>query len=286
MTKRSRCGGVDSDAVTGAACYWAAMRVFLLSDLHLALANNVRLTMFGDHWRAHEAPMAAAWDATVGPEDLVLIPGDISWARAATSVGPDIEWLAARPGRKLLSPGNHDRWWRSRDRMRQILPDCCTPTGTKWQPFHGGMVASAIGMTAPTDRFFGDREKKKWPRRLAEVQRLCRRVAEARRELKSGFALLMVHYPPCDGFGNATEISDVIAGAGIDLCVYGHFHRPEEWQASWNGLRDGVTWALGSADALNFTPRCLGTVEAGRLLLHQGMTQPAGPPQVQEEAGE
>ena len=266
-------------------CYSAAMQIFLISDLHLALAHNIRLTMFGPHWQAHEAPMAAAWDAVVGSDDVVLIPGDISWAPAATRVGPDMEWLGARPGHKVLSPGNHDRWWRSQERMRQVLPACCLPTDRQWRPFFGGMVASTIGMTAPGDRFFGAREEKKWPASLSEVQRVCRRAEEAREKLRPAFSIFMIHYPPCDGFGNATEISAAICAAGVDLCVYGHFHRPQEWETSWNGMRDGVTWALGSADALNFVPRRLGSIEDGQLVLHEGITQPAGPPQVQEEAG-
>jgi predicted phosphohydrolase len=100
------------------------MRVFALSDPHLSLGTPGKtMDRFGPQWVGHTQRMAAAWDARVAAEDLVLVPGDISWASDLASVRPDLEWLAARPGTKLLIKGNHEHWWpASRRKLEAALP--------------------------------------------------------------------------------------------------------------------------------------------------------------------
>ena len=87
------------------------MRIWALSDLHLALGLDKPMDIFGDHWQNHAERMALAWDERVAPHDLVLSPGDFSWAQKQHEVAPDFAWLAARPGHKVLIKGNHDYWW-------------------------------------------------------------------------------------------------------------------------------------------------------------------------------
>ena len=53
----------------------------------------------------------------------LLVPGDVSWARDLETVRPDLEWLAQRPGTKLLIKGNHEHWWpTSRRKLEAALP--------------------------------------------------------------------------------------------------------------------------------------------------------------------
>ena len=39
------------------------MRIWGLSDLHLAFSSDKPMDVFGDHWAGHADKMAAAWDA-------------------------------------------------------------------------------------------------------------------------------------------------------------------------------------------------------------------------------
>ena len=71
------------------------------------------MDVFGEHWRDHPAKIAAACRAVVAPDDLLLMPGDLSWALKRANAEPDLAWLAALPGIKVLSKGNHDYWWDS-----------------------------------------------------------------------------------------------------------------------------------------------------------------------------
>lgn len=230
------------------------MRVFLLSDLHLPLGNPIRLSAFGAWWNNHEERMAAAWDRRVDLDDIVLVPGDISWASSPDKARADLDWIAARPGRIFLSPGNHDRWWRTRERLQQVLPQRVQSVHNDWVPFYGGMIASVSGMTPPTDRFYRAREAREYPRAIEELEQLLARLPRARDTLRPAFTILMMHYPPCDHRGTPSEFQRMICAAKIDLCVYGHLHQPEEWQTATHGDVDSTRFVLGSADALGFQP--------------------------------
>ena len=38
-------------------------------------------------------------------------------------VMPDLEWIHALPGTKVMSRGNHDLWWKSKSKVRKMLPE-------------------------------------------------------------------------------------------------------------------------------------------------------------------
>lgn len=234
------------------------MKLHLLSDLHLPFANNIRLSAFGPHWDAHELEITKHWDALVAPEDVVLVPGDISWAQTPSRVGPDLDWLAARTGEKWLSQGNHDRWWRTADRMSTLLSGTTYAVHNSWQPFHGGMIGSVMGMTAPGDRFFNSFSAKRWDAELDALRTLLAGLEAAKAKLNAAFVVLMIHYPPCFVDGRANALGEAIVASGVDLCVYGHLHQASEWAMAWNGRIGDVDFRLGSADALCFRPLALG----------------------------
>lgn len=233
------------------------MKLHLLSDLHLPFANNIRLSAFGPHWDTHEVAMATHWDALVGEDDVVLVPGDISWAGTPSGVGPDLEWLAARPGEKWLSRGNHDRWWRTPARMSELLAGSTRAVHDSWAPFHGGIIASVMGATSPGDRYFNAYSARRWGSELKALRAVLAGLDEARERHSAAFAVLMMHYPPCFVDGRANELGLAIVESGVDLCVYGHLHQPAEWATAWNGRFGESEFRLGSGDALGFRPLAL-----------------------------
>ena len=204
------------------------------------------MDVFGEHWRDHPAKIAAACRAVVAPDDLLLLPGDLSWALKRADAEPDLAWLAALPGIKVLAKGNHDYWWDS-DRPLGYPGLLDTPfvsedgqvgvAGTRgWYAPDGAMTAAEQAQC----RKVIDRE----------VQRLDRRL-DAIRECPHKFAL--IHYPPLD------EFLPTLKAHGVETVLYGHLHLngtetpPPE---SWHGLR-----ALCVAcDRLHFRPRLVATV--------------------------
>lgn len=99
------------------------MTLFAIGDLHLPGGEEKPMDIFGDHWENHFAHIAADWRARVKDGDVVLIPGDISWAMQLERAVPDLQKIGALPGRKVLIKGNHDYWWNSVSKLRRVLPE-------------------------------------------------------------------------------------------------------------------------------------------------------------------
>ena len=94
------------------------MRVFAIGDLHLPGSQGKPMDVFGAHWERHFEKICEDWRARVLPEDVVLLPGDLSWAMTLEEAAQDIAAICALPGQKLLLRGNHDYWWSSLTRRR------------------------------------------------------------------------------------------------------------------------------------------------------------------------
>ena len=56
------------------------MSVFAISDLHLSFSTDKPMDVFGGKWKNYTDRMLKNWNSVVAENDLVIIPGDISWA--------------------------------------------------------------------------------------------------------------------------------------------------------------------------------------------------------------
>ena len=98
------------------------MTVYAIGDLHLP-AEQKPMDVFGPHWIDHFQRISEDWRARVSDEDVVLIPGDITWAMQLDAARPDLNAIGALPGRKIITRGNHDFWWSAIGRVRDALPE-------------------------------------------------------------------------------------------------------------------------------------------------------------------
>ena len=62
------------------------------------------MNIFGPGWEGHPDAFFAGWRSVVDSDDLVIVPGDISWGLRLEEAIPDLEDLFALPGRKILLP--------------------------------------------------------------------------------------------------------------------------------------------------------------------------------------
>ena len=99
------------------------MAVFAIAYLHLSHVDEKSMDIFGRHWKGHWDKIQEAWRSRIGAEDLVLIPGDISWAMHMPEAQPDLDAIGRMPGQKLILRGNHDYWWSSLTQVRSALPE-------------------------------------------------------------------------------------------------------------------------------------------------------------------
>jgi len=236
--------------------------IWALSDLHLSTSGAKPMDKFGDHWDHHDQQMAKAWDAVVAPDDIVLTPGDFSWATKPADVAGDFAWLGARPGHKILVKGNHDHWWPgSHAKMAAMLPprtyalkkSACHISGV-------GFFGARGGDFAPLTRY-GDtrtqeevdtwlaREEAELIQSIAALDKLDTDAGRGR-----GLRICLFHYPPIPPGKQASRFTPLIIGAGASWCIYGHLHGQEVGAAKVEGTFDGVTYKCASCDQVGFAP--------------------------------
>ncbi len=215
------------------------------------------MDVFGEIWRDHPAKIARAWDRVVGPDDVVALVGDISWAHTAEEVAPDLEFLAARSGRlKVLLRGNHDSWWASRARVRRILPSGMVPLHHDALRLDEGVVlCGARGWEAPGMPWFDEpKDRPVWER---ELHRLDLSLAAAAKIARPGDRLVaLLHYPPIGPGQTTSPVLERLERAGVVAAAYGHLHGADHAWAP-RGRFGGIELHFVAADAVDFEPRAI-----------------------------
>jgi hypothetical protein len=226
-------------------------RLFALADLHLSGAGHKPMDVFGEAWRGHAARMAAAWDALVGPCDTVLLAGDLSWGRTLAEAAPDLAWIGARPGCKLLLRGNHDGWWSSLSQVRRALAPGCVALQNDAHEVGEWIVIGARGWLAPDDPSATAQDAAVFWR---EVERLRLSIGDADRRFgRDRPRLALLHYPPWIGGSRPSPVVEILHQAGVRLAVYGHLHGADHAIAV-RGERGGIRYCFVAADAVGFSP--------------------------------
>jgi len=225
--------------------------LFALGDLHLSTSGAKPMDVFGEIWSRHDETMARAWDAAVSPSDVVLLAGDLSWARNLDEAAGDLAWIGRRPGRKLLLRGNHDGWWGSLAKVRAHLPEGCAALQHDAHDVGPWVVVGARGWTAPDDPVATEDDAAIFHR---ELERLRLSIADADRRFgRVKPRVAMLHYPPWIVGRAPTAVVPLLREAGVSDCVYGHLHGADHALAV-RGEREGIRYHLVAADAVAFTP--------------------------------
>lgn len=224
--------------------------LFALGDLHLSFAQPKPMDIFGSVWERHEEKIASGWKQVVKVEDLVIIPGDVSWALRLTEALPDLHWIAALPGQKLLVRGNHDYWWSGISKVRRVLPDGMYALQNDHHAWRNWAICGSRGWTCPGEEWFDPARDEKIYRR--ELQRLELSLQSA---VKAQFKQLIValHYPPTNSRHEPSGFTELFARYPVKKCVYGHLHT-EARATTLEGVWRGVEYYLVAADAVDFTP--------------------------------
>lgn len=205
---------------------------------------------FGPQWVGHADTIAAAWRARVDAGDTVLVCGDTSWAMRLEGAIPDLEWLAALPGRKILLRGNHDYWWGSLAKLRRVLPAGLEALQNSSVRAEGWQVCGSRGWTLPTPESTPD-DRAVYERELGRL-RLSLQSASGPQP-----RLAMLHYPPWMPGQESTAVVDLLHEFGVQVCVYGHLHALPAG-AYPDGERGGIRFRCVSADLAGFAPQRIG----------------------------
>ena len=224
------------------------MRIFAISDLHLP-AREKPMDIFGSHWENHFERIAEDWRAKVTEEDIVLLPGDLTWAMRLEDALEDLERVGCLPGRKLILRGNHDYWWSGIGQVRRALPEGMYAIQNDAMELDGVIFCGSRGWTLPGSESATEDALKIYER---ERLRLEMSLKYARRISEEKPLVVMMHYPP---FSQASEgFADILEAYRADVCVYGHLHGAG-LQSAFNGMRNSVRYCQVSCDGLGFRLR-------------------------------
>lgn len=243
------------------------MSIFAIADLHLALSvPDKSMEYFGEPWKNYETLIKDEWTSLVKPDDLVLIPGDISWAKTLDQALIDLNWIHTLPGTKLLLRGNHDYWWTSINKLRQALPP--SMHALQNDTFNWKNISIAGARLWDTDEFTfegcinyvdNDRIKKlEEPENPEEQERIfIRELGRLELSLKQlkphSLKIAMTHYPPIGPDLTPTRASLLLEKFGITQCVFGHLHSVKR-NLPLFGTSHGIEYKLIAADYLRFKP--------------------------------
>ena len=100
------------------------MAIFVIADLHLDTATNQKsMEIFGNRWQDYMEKIRSNWSKIISDSDTVIIPGDISWALSMEDSIPDLKWIDALPGQKIIMKGNHDFWWSTATKLNRLFTE-------------------------------------------------------------------------------------------------------------------------------------------------------------------
>ena len=225
------------------------MKLFAIGDLHLPGGDDKPMNVFGSHWDNHFERISQDWRTRVGEEDTVLIPGDISWALQLRDAVPDLQAIAALPGRKVLTKGNHEYWWNSLTQVRAVLPPGMEVLQHSALDLGDAVVCGTRGWMIPTgDTDLAPEDQKILNRELARMEMALQEATK----LRAGRPLVaMIHFPPLYEQVRDTDFTRLFERYQVSTVVYGHLHGPAI-RAGFNGTHHGVRYMLTSCDSLNF----------------------------------
>lgn len=241
------------------------MAVWAIADLHLSFGvPNKEMDVFGSHWIGYTDKIEAAWRASIADDDLVLIAGDISWAKLPEEARPDLEWIGRMPGTKVLIKGNHDYWWSSLLKLKPIIPPSCHLIQNNSFAWNEIAVAGARLWDIPGLNFNeiidfreSDRVKKltesdETPDSQKIYQRELGRLEMSLKNMdpKAKVRLVMTHYPPIGIDFQETEVSKLLEKYRVDCCVFGHLHNVKSGLQLF-GVYHGIKYCLTACDYLD-----------------------------------
>ncbi len=224
------------------------MALYAIGDLHLSLSAEKPMEIFGEKWRGHAEKLKEGF-AALGPEDVCVLCGDLSWGMGLEETREDFLFINRLPGRKIILKGNHDYWWSTAAKARRFFAENGIDT---IEILYNNCLSYGDYALCGTRGWFYEEEKGsqhdgKIMRR--EVLRLETSLKAAGEREK----LVFLHYPPVYLRYECPEILALLKEHRVRLCCYGHIHG-RGCAAAFKGWRDGTEFKLVSADYLDFKP--------------------------------
>lgn len=207
------------------------------------------MDVFGPGWEGHPQRFFEGWRRVVRDDDLVLIPGDISWAMRLEEALVDLHAIAELPGEKVLLRGNHDYWWPSLRKLRAALPPRMHAVQNDALRIGDVVVGGTRGWICPGSPGYSAEDERIYQR---EVQRLSLSLAAMVAAGPAALRVVMLHFPPTNARGEESGFTTLLRAAAPDHVVFGHVHG--DAAVALPSL-PGSCLQLVAADRIAFEPR-------------------------------
>lgn len=230
------------------------MSIYTIGDLHLSFKENKPMDIFGGNWEEHYEKIKEDWNLKVKENDLVVLPGDFSWATYLKDTDEDFKYLNDLPGKKILLKGNHDYWWTTVTSMRKFLVE---------NEFENIDFLHNNSFEYENKIIVGTRGWSRTEGTVDDDKIINREVLRLELSIKDGIKnfgedkeiIVFMHYPPII---KSNLLNNELSGFvkimkeyNVKRCYYGHLHS--------NSIRDavegehfGIEFKLVSADGLDF----------------------------------
>ena len=227
------------------------MALYVIGDTHFSEGCNKPMDIFGGAWTGYRDKLVSSL-SILRPEDTLVLAGDFSWGMSLQEALPDFRLLDSFPGKKLLIKGNHDYWWETVSKMKRFFAENAIETidflHNSCYFYNGAALCGTRGwFYDKNDPAAGD--DKIFKRELIRLEAsLKAAVDQGAREIDC-----FLHYPPVFAGTEVPQITEILSRYPVKRVFYGHLHG-ESLRGAFNGMRNGIYYAVVSADALGFRP--------------------------------
>jgi len=220
--------------------------------------------LFGENWHNYMEQIKTNWESVCKPDDVIIIPGDISWADNIFQMKEDFEFINSLPGTKLLMKGNHDYWWETLAKLEKYKAE--EKLDTVFFMHNNSYIIEPLkvaicgtrGWLLPEDRKFTQDDLKIYNRELGRLRlSLDDAVKKGTERIIAAF-----HYPPFST-GSGSEMMDILKEYSVEKCIFGHIHSSnrhfEKLKIAAVEISEklNIEIQIVSADYLGFKPRLL-----------------------------
>ena len=224
------------------------MALYTIGDLHLSLAKDKPMDVFGSEWKNHTEKLRENF-AALQAEDLTVLCGALSWGMGLEETLPDFLFVDALPGKKILLKGNHDFWWTTAAKTRRFFAEHGIETidvlNNNFFTYGDFALCGTRGWFYEEETG-GEHDKKIMRREIMRLETSLKATGDREK-------LVFLHYPPLYQNYRCEEILALLKEHNVRLCCYGHIHG-KGCRSAFTGWHDGTEYKLVSADAVNFSP--------------------------------
>ena len=227
------------------------MALYVIGDTHFSEGCNKPMDIFGGAWTGYRDKLISSL-SVLQPEDVLVLAGDFSWGMSLQEALPDFRLLDSFPGKKLLIKGNHDYWWETVSKMKRFFAENTIETidflHNSCYFYNGAALCGTRGwFYDKNDPAAGD--DKIFKRELLRLEASLKAAVDQDAQEIDCF----LHYPPVFAGTEVPQITEILSRYPVKRVFYGHLHG-DSLRGAFSGMRNGIYYAVVSADALGFKP--------------------------------